>query len=48
MSAPRDRAWWRIESQRGRTDMSSLLRQRIKVLNWVKASRPPLAKWTSP
>lgn len=42
---PRDRSWWREESRRQCTDMSSLLRQRIKVLAWVRAGRPPLAQW---
>ena len=41
----RDRAWWRGEARRSRTDWSSLLRQRIKVLAWVRAGRPPLAQW---
>jgi hypothetical protein len=42
---PRSRAWWRIEARRTRTDWSSLLRQRIRVLAWVRAGRPPLAQW---
>ena len=42
---PRDREWWRVEARRTRTDWSSLLRQRIRVLAWAKAGRPPLAKW---
>ena len=41
----RDRAWWRGEARRSRTDWSSLLRQRIKVLAWVRAGRPPLGQW---
>jgi hypothetical protein len=42
---PRDREWWRQEAIRTRTDWSSLLRQRIRVKAWIKAGRPPLAKW---
>lgn len=40
-----DREWWRAEATRTRTDWSSLLRQRIRVLYWVRAGRPPLSKW---
>jgi hypothetical protein len=40
-----DRDWWRAEARRCGTDMSSLLRQRIKVLAWVRAGRPPLSEW---
>jgi hypothetical protein len=42
---PRDREWWRQEAIRTKTDWSSLLRQRIRVLAWVRAGRPPLAEW---
>jgi hypothetical protein len=42
---PTPREWWRDEARRTRTDWSSLLRQRIRVLNWVRAGRPPLSKW---
>jgi hypothetical protein len=42
---PHDREWWRQEAIRQRTDWSSLLRQRIRVLAWVRAGRPPLTKW---
>jgi hypothetical protein len=46
MNAPaRDREWWRAESIRTKTDWSSLLRQRIRVLAWVRAGRPPLSEW---
>jgi len=41
----RDRGWWRQDSIRCRTDWSSILRQRIRVLAWVRAGRPPLAQW---
>jgi hypothetical protein len=34
----------REEARRCRTDWSSLLRQRIRVLAWVRAGRP-LSKW---
>jgi hypothetical protein len=40
-----DRDWWRQEAIRTQVDWSSLLRQRIKVLAWVRAGRPPLAQW---
>lgn len=40
-----DRAWWRIEARRTRTDWSSILRQRIRALWWVRAGRLPLAEW---
>lgn len=43
---PRDRAWWRRESVGTGTDWSSLLRQRVRVLAWVRAGRPPIAAWT--
>jgi hypothetical protein len=42
-----DRAWWRQEAVRTRTDWSSLLRQRIRVLWWIRAGRPPLSKWAA-
>jgi hypothetical protein len=42
---PRDRQWWRVEAKRVGTDWSSLLRQRLCVLAWVRAGRPPLAQW---
>jgi hypothetical protein len=42
---PQDREWWRREAIRTSTDWSSLLRQRIRVLWWVKAGRPPLSTW---
>jgi hypothetical protein len=42
---PHDRAWWRVEARRTRTDWASLLTQRIRVLHWVRAGRPPLSKW---
>jgi hypothetical protein len=41
----RDRAWWRAEARRTKTDWSSILRQRIRVLAWVRAGRPPLSNW---
>ena len=41
----RDREWWRAEAIRTKTDWSSVLRQRIRVLAWVRAGRPPLSKW---
>jgi hypothetical protein len=40
-----DRAWWRAEAVRTRTDMSSLLRQRLRVRAWIRAGRPPMAQW---
>jgi hypothetical protein len=40
-----DRAWWRAEAVRTNTDWSSLLRQRIRVLHWDRAGRPPLTQW---
>jgi hypothetical protein len=42
---PHDREWWRQEAVRTHTDWSSLLRQRIKVLAWVRAGRPQLSQW---
>ena len=45
LQPPRDREWWRAEAIRTETDWSSLLRQRIRVLAWVRAGRPPLSKW---
>jgi hypothetical protein len=45
LTPPHDRAWWRAEAVRTRTDMSSLLRQRIRVRAWVNAGRPPMAQW---
>jgi hypothetical protein len=42
---PRDRTWWQIEARRMKTDRSSLLRQRIKVLGWIRAGRPALKAW---
>jgi hypothetical protein len=42
---PHDREWWRQEAIRTRTDWSSILRQRIRVLHWVRAGRPPLGQW---
>jgi hypothetical protein len=41
----RDRECWRAEAILSRTDWSSILRQRIRVLAWVRAGRPPLSKW---
>jgi hypothetical protein len=38
--ACRDREWWRAEARRCGTDWSTLLRQRIRVLAWVRAGRP--------
>jgi hypothetical protein len=43
--AAHDRAWWRTEAIRTKTDWSSILRQRIRVLAWIRAGRPPLSKW---
>jgi hypothetical protein len=40
-----DREWWRAEALRTRADWSRLLRQRVRVLAWVHAGRPPLAQW---
>src|SRR5262245_61949376 len=40
-----DRDWWQREARKTRTDMSSLLQQRIRVWQWVRAGRPPLAGW---
>jgi hypothetical protein len=45
IDAAHDREWWRAEAIRTRTDWSSILRQRIRVLAWVRAGRPPLAQW---
>ena len=44
-SVPRSREWWRGEARRTRTDWSGLLRQRIKVLWWIRGGRPPLSEW---
>jgi hypothetical protein len=44
-AAPHGREWWRVEARRCGTDWSSLLRQRIRVLDWVRAGRPPLSEW---
>jgi hypothetical protein len=41
----RDREWWRAEAIRTKTDWSSILRQRIRVLAWIRAGRPPLGQW---
>jgi hypothetical protein len=40
-----NRAFWHEEARRRRTDMSSLLRQRIRARAWVNAGRPPIAAW---
>jgi hypothetical protein len=40
-----DRGWWRAEAVRCGTDWSSLLRQRLRVLRWIRCGRPPLAEW---
>ena len=40
-----DREWWRTEARAVGTDWSTLLRQRIKVLAWIRAGRPPIAEW---
>ena len=45
LEPPRDHEWWRAEAIRTKTDWSSLLRQRIRVLAWVRAGTPPLSKW---
>ncbi len=44
---PQTREWWAKEARRTRTDWSSLLRQRLRVLAWVRAGRPALGKYTS-
>jgi hypothetical protein len=41
----RDREWWREEAKRTQTDWSSLLRQRIKAMWWVRLGRPPLREF---
>ncbi len=41
----RNRDWWRAEARQTKTDLSSLLRQRLRVLAWVRAGRPPLSTW---
>lgn len=41
----RSRAWWREHARITSTDWSSLLRQRVKVLGWVRAGRPPLSEY---
>jgi hypothetical protein len=41
-----DREWWREEAKRTKTDWSSLLRQRILFLWWVREGRQePRAEW---
>jgi hypothetical protein len=40
-----DRAWWLEEAKRRKTDWSSLLRQRLRVMQWVRDGRPPMAQW---
>jgi hypothetical protein len=45
IDAAHDREWWRAEARRCRTDWSSLLRQRIRALAWVRAGMPPLSQW---
>jgi hypothetical protein len=40
-----DRQWWLAEAKRTRTDWSSLHRQRLRVLMWIRAGRPPLNDW---
>jgi hypothetical protein len=42
---PRNRDWWKLEALRTRTDWFSLMRQRMRVLAWLEAGRPPLSKW---
>jgi hypothetical protein len=41
----RSREWWRKHSQEIGTDWSTLLRQRLRVLWWVRAGRPPISDW---
>lgn len=41
----RTREWWKVEAVRTNTDWSSIHRQRIRVLGWVRAGRPPLAEY---
>lgn len=41
----RDREWWGREAVRTKTDWSSLLRQRIRVLGWVRAGRPSISEY---
>jgi hypothetical protein len=40
-----DREWWRGESRRIGTDWSTLVRQRIRVLWWVRAGRLRFSEW---
>lgn len=40
-----DRVWWIGEAKRARTDWSSLLRQRLRVRQWVRDGRPPIGQW---
>jgi len=35
-----DREWWLREARRTRTDWSPLLRQRLRVLWWLRLGRP--------
>jgi len=37
-----DHHWWREQAKRTKTDWSSLLRQRIRMVWWVRAGRPSL------
>ena len=41
----RSREWWTGRARETGTDWSSLLRQRLRVKDWVRAGRPPLAEW---
>lgn len=40
-----DRIWWLARARKTKTDWSSLLRQRLKVMAWLRAGRPPLRAW---
>lgn len=40
----RSREWWREQAKATGTDWSSLLRQRVRVLGWVRAGRPLLSE----
>jgi len=42
---PHDRAWWAAQARRDKTDWSSLLRQRLRVRQWVRDGRPPIGQW---
>ena len=42
---PQSREWWLAEAKRTKTDWSALLRQRLRVLAWVRAGRPKWAEW---